>query len=446
MSSKISLTYKKTFWFWLPLAAMWVMMSLEQPAIAAVMARLPNPEPNLAAFGITFSFALFVEGPVIMLLTAGTALPEDKQSYDRLLHFTHILAAGMTAIHLLIAIPPVYRFLVGVIIGAPPEIISLSREAFLILTPWTSMIAYRRVWQGVLIKYDRTIVVPITIAARLVVTTAGLGIGLLLGRYAGAYVGATALSFGVITAAIVAYAFARSTIREHLSEPAPDATAETLTWGDLLEFYVPLALTPLIMLLAHPLLSIGLARAQDPLASLAVWPVITSFLFLGRSIALSFQEAVVALLDDRQSFQTLRRFAVWLAVILGSAFAVAAVTPIARFWYADVSGLSSRLVGFSLLPTMIIALVPGVAALISWQRGLLIHVKRTQPITESVAVNVVVLLTVMVVLMQTVALPGATLAAIALSASVFAEWAYLWWRSRPEAERVQTPAPVVAGD
>lgn len=444
MPRKTILTQKKIFWFWLPLAVMWLMMSIEQPAIAAVMARLPEPEPNLAAFGITFSLALFVEGPVIMLLTAGTALPEDKQSYDRLLHFTHILAIGMTALHLVIAIPSVYRFLVRTIIGAPPEIVDLSRDAFLILTPWTSMIAYRRLWQGVLIKYDRTIVVPITIAARLVVTGTGLAVGLWLGRYAGVYVGAMALSFGVVTATVVAYAFVRSTVREHLSESVPDA--ESLTWRELFGFYGPLALTPLIMLLARPLLSIGLARAPDPLASLAVWPVIMSFLFLGRSIAVSFQEAVVALLDDEQSFHVLRRFSVGLAIVLGGVFAVAAVTPLARLWYADVSGLSPRLVGLSLAPTMLIAFVPGLTTLISWQRGLLVHVKRTQPITESVAVNVAVLTGVMAVLMQTVSLPGATLAAIALTASVFAEWLYVWWRSRTAVDRVQSAVRIGVTD
>ena len=69
---------------------MWLMMAIEQPAITAVIARLPEPELNLAAFGVTFSLALIVESPIIQLLTAGTALPKGKQSYERLLRFTHI--------------------------------------------------------------------------------------------------------------------------------------------------------------------------------------------------------------------------------------------------------------------------------------------------------------------------------------------------------------------
>ena len=169
MSFDKFLTPRRIFWFWLPLATMWIMMAIEQPAISATLARLPNPEFNLAAFGVTWSLALMVEGPVIMLLTAGTALPHDRQSYRRLLNFTHMMTISLTALHLLIGLTPLYGFIVGRLIGAPEDVVELSRHGFLLLTPWTAAIAYRRLWQGVLIRHDRTRVVPITIAARLLV-------------------------------------------------------------------------------------------------------------------------------------------------------------------------------------------------------------------------------------------------------------------------------------
>lgn len=443
MTKKASLTQTRIFWFWVPLAAMWLMMAIEQPAIAAVIARLPAPELNLAAFGVMFSIALVVESPIIMLLMAGTALPTGKQSYERLLHFTHILAAGLTALHLLVGLTPLYRFVVGTLIGAPVEIIEPSRRAFLLMVPWPAAIAYRRLWQGVLIRFDRTNVVPLTIGARLSVSIVILTTGLMTRRFSGASVGAAALSLGVIAAALAAFGFARSTVREHLSEPTPQD--EPLAWRDLLEFYVPLALTSLITLMAQPVLSVGLARAPEPLASLAVWPVIMGFLFLGRSISTSYQEAVVALLGNRQSFEKLHRFTRGLALFLSGLFVLVAVTPAARLWFENIAGLSPQLVAFAIAPTTILALVPGLNALISWQRGLLVYVKRTPTITRAVALNVIVLTTVMLGAGVLLPLAGATIAAIALTASVTTEWAYLWWRSRPAAARVQA-APVGACD
>ena len=94
------LSLGRIFWFWVPLAVMWLMMAVEQPVIAAFVARMREPEANLAAYGVVFALALFVESPIIMLLTAGTALARDRLSYRRLLVFTHLLAGGLTALHL----------------------------------------------------------------------------------------------------------------------------------------------------------------------------------------------------------------------------------------------------------------------------------------------------------------------------------------------------------
>jgi hypothetical protein len=194
MTEKVPLTTSRIFWFWLPLAAMWWMMAVENPMVAAVIARLPEPELNLAMFGVTFSLAIIIESPIIMLLTAGTALARGKYSYERLLRFTHILSWALTALHLLIGLTPLYPLIVGSLMGVPDSILEASRPTFLLMIPWTAAIAYRRLWQGVLIRFNRTGVVPLTIMARLLGSGIILGIGLLVGRFRGADLGAIACS------------------------------------------------------------------------------------------------------------------------------------------------------------------------------------------------------------------------------------------------------------
>jgi hypothetical protein len=419
----------------MPLAAMWLLMAIEHPMVAAVIARLPKPEPNLAIFGVTFSLALIIESPIIMLLTAGTALARDKHSYERLLCFTHILAAGLTALHLIIALTPLYRFIVGSLIGVPAEILEASRLTFLLMTPWTAAIAYRRLWQGVLIRFHRTGVVPLTIIARLIVGGIVLAIGWLSRCFRGADLGAMALSLGAIAAAITAYCFVRPTVRYHLSEPS--SGDEPLAWGDLLEFYVPLALTPLINLAGRPLLVAGIARAARPLASLAVWPVIMGVLFIGRSPAFSYQEAVVALMVDRPSFERLRRFTIGLAGVLTGSFILVILTPAARIFYQSILGLSSELASFAIIPTLILSVLPGLETLISWRHGLLVHLKRTRTITQAVGLNVVVLATI--ILGAGVLHPltsGTIIAAVALTAAIAAQWGYLWLFSRQLGDQI----------
>jgi hypothetical protein len=142
------LTQRHILRLWLPLAAMWLLMSLEQPTLSAVIARLPEPTLNLAAYGLTFALALIVESPVIMFLTLGTALARSRQAYQMLMRFTHIMAWGLTGFHLLLGLSPLYAWILAELVGAPPEVIEPSRIAFLLMAPWSGAIAYRRMWQG----------------------------------------------------------------------------------------------------------------------------------------------------------------------------------------------------------------------------------------------------------------------------------------------------------
>ena len=113
-----ALTQGRIFRFWLPLAATWLMMAVEGPFLAAVIARLAEPVYNLAAYGVAFSLALVVEAPVIMLMSAATALARNRLSYVRLRTFTHLLNAGVT-VAIDVVQQPVEPFLPPVGEGVP---------------------------------------------------------------------------------------------------------------------------------------------------------------------------------------------------------------------------------------------------------------------------------------------------------------------------------------
>ena len=74
------------------------------------IARLPDPKYNLAAHGVAFAFAILIEAPVIMLMSASTALVEDAGSYRKLRNFANTLNIGSTLMLLVALIPPVFDF------------------------------------------------------------------------------------------------------------------------------------------------------------------------------------------------------------------------------------------------------------------------------------------------------------------------------------------------
>jgi hypothetical protein len=397
-------TQKAIFLFWLPLAATWIMMSVEGPFLAAVIARLADPRFNLAAHGIAFAFALLIEAPVIMMMSASTALAENRLSFKRLRNFTYALNALITAVQLLILIPPVFRFLMLDLIAVPGEVADLTYWALWILLPWPGAIGYRRFYQGLLIRDGLTRLVAVGTVIRLT-AMASTGLSLFFSlRPPGAWVGAAALSMGVVAEGIASRIMARGSVRKLLATPEvgddrgarrggtddeSKAREEELTYRRIIRFYYPLALTSIIGLAAQPLLTFFMGRAVAPLESLAVFPVVISLNFLFRSMGLSFQEVGIALMGkNHEHIRSLARFATVLGLAAMGCLALVAFTPLVDFWFVTVSGLTPELAEFALVPTAILVPIPFLSVLLSFQRGILVVARRTRPITVATALEV----------------------------------------------------------
>ena len=423
-----NLNPRRIIWFWIPLAAMNVMMAVENPLITGVIARLPEAKANLAAFGVTFSISLIIESPIIQLLSASTALASGVQPYKKLLKFMHLMAAGLTAIHLLIALTPLYNLIVGTLMGVPSQLVAMSRRAFLLQTPWAAAIGYRRLYQGVIIRYGRTKVIPLTMLARLVAVGIVLAVGWRQPFLPGASLGSLSLSVGVIASGLAAYFLALPSIRRHLT--GVSTHGESLSWRSLLSFYIPLALTSVIALIARPILIMGLAQAPQPLESLAVWPVISAFYFLIGSIAISYQEVVIALFEKPEHKSIFRGTTMISAIGLTVLFLSVAATPLTQIWYRQVAGVSDQLLPFVKTPMLILVLGPAAWLLVSWFRGVQVKKKLTPVITRAMGVNVVVLTGVMIGGARWLPFPGTTTAALAFTFAVIAEAAYLAFASR----------------
>ena len=106
------ITQRYIFSFWLPLAASWALMALEGPFVQAAIARLPDPETHLAAFGIVVSLSITIESPIIMLLATSTALCRDRAAYRVLHRFMLWLNLFVTVVAAVVAFTPVYAWVV----------------------------------------------------------------------------------------------------------------------------------------------------------------------------------------------------------------------------------------------------------------------------------------------------------------------------------------------
>ena len=366
-------------------------MGAEGPLFTWFIASMAEQKINLAAFGsVAFPIALVVEGPIIMLLAASTALCRDWDSFRKVRRFMYAAAGALTLLHILIAFTPLYDVIAGGILGVPEDIMAPGRLGLQILTPWTASIAYRRFMQGVMIRFGKARLVMIGTGLRLLTLLAVLIIMRSTGA-AGIVVGTTAIAAGVVAEAIFARWAIGPILREQM--PAIDPTQDRVNRKSFLRFYLPLAMTPLLTLFIGPAGAAAMSRMPDAELSLPAWQVVHAIVFLMRSTGFAFNEVVVAQWDQPGAKRALTKFALIVAISTSSLLVLIAVTPLSDWLLGDIYKLQPDLKAVCATALLFAMFMPAYQAFQSLFQGQLVHNKRTRGITEAVALYVVVALT-----------------------------------------------------
>ncbi len=403
-------------------------MSIELPVINAFVARLPNPEINLAAYGgIVFPIALIIEAPVIMLLAASTALSRDWKSYQLMKKYTLWLGGFLMFVHLLVALTPMYDFIVNQLLGSPEEIIEPARFSLLLLSTWTISIAYRRFQQGAMIRFGHSKMVGETTFIRLITIATVLTIGMVTKKIEGAHLAGLAQGSGVMMEAIYAGIRVRKILPE--IKAVPEGKPQ-LILKRFLSFYFPLAITSSLWLFWQPLISGTVSRMPNPIESLAVWSLVTGILFMFRSPGVAFNEAVVALQKDSGTFKTLRKFSFILSVIATAVAIVFIISPLSSLWLKYVANLRMDLIPLATLTLVFGIPLPSISMFISFFQGIIVTQEKTSIIAEAVFVFLLIMGIVLTFGFKSKAYFGAFIASAAFSSAHIAQCIWLLIRGR----------------
>ncbi len=407
------------------------MMAAEGPLLAAVIARLPAPTYNLAAHGVAWALAILIEAPVMMLMSAATALVRDRTSYVKLRAFSRGLAGATTGVLLVLLIPPVYHALADDLMGLPSEVSDVTYGALWFFLPWPAAIGYRRFLQGVLIRSGKTRLVAYGTIIRLLAMAGVALLGYLFLDLPGAWLAALSLASGVCAEALAARLMAASTVRALLAGDLDRGAPRAIRYREIAEFYAPLALTSVIGLSVHPLLTFFMGRGVAPVESLAVFPVVHALSFIFRSVGLAFQDAAIALMGERfDHLPELRRFGRALGLATSAGLALVAFTPLSPLYFVTISGLTADLAAFAFTPALLIVLLPALTVQLSLQRAILVQGRQTRQITIASAIEVGSIAACFLTLGWGLGLVGVTAAFASFLCGRIASNGYLAWICR----------------
>lgn len=273
-----------------PLSLSDAAMALGDPLLAMTMTRLPAPQMHLAALGVVKAIANFFESPIIMMLHASTALSGTAASRAALWRFMLGMSALLTLLFGLLGLPAIYTKLMMSGYSLTPDVVHDARSPFLVMLLWPAVIAWRRFFQGLLIRQGRGRYMGMASLGRLGSFALVLAGALALRSSCGSLVGATALMVGLfVEAGLVTY-WARK-------GPAPAEEANVCLPSSLpavWRFYAPLAGTMVLVWGGRAALVALIARSRDAGLALAAWPASWGFVILVANVTRMVQQLVIA--------------------------------------------------------------------------------------------------------------------------------------------------------
>ncbi len=415
------LTTGRVLRFYVPLAINSILMMIEMPVVTAGISRLPEPELNLAAYGLLMSVAYVLVNLAVPLTHTGNALGRSQQAFRLLRTFSLAVCGFVTVVSALIYFTPLYGMVVEGLLGTPPHVARVARPGIQMMVIASFAIGWRRFYHGVLIRHGYTSIIAWITIIRAAVLLAVVAVGVYWGRFAGIEVAAAALAISPAVESAVVTVVAELILRRKGTIRWESDKAFAITYAATVRFFVPLALVLALTATMRPIIAAAMTRLPEPVLSLAAFPVAFGVFNIIYSPLWVLPQIMIALVKDRQSYRVVSQFILRTCLIGWVLLLGATFTPAVDFYMAVVLGVPAH-VREAALPAVRIMSLYVLAA--GWQgqyQGVLVAARKTTTTQLATTVNVVALALALGLGVILGSLPGVIVGAMAYTAGFAAE-------------------------
>jgi hypothetical protein len=193
-----ALTYRAFLAFYLPLVLTAFLTLGTQPILSAALSRMPRAIESLATWTVLTGVLFILESMGVALNEVVVALLDEPGSTGSLRRFTWLLAAITTGLILLMAATPLSLAWFGGVAGLAPSLVELARRALWLALPIPALAVLQSWFQGALLNSRRTRGITEAVIINVLTGAIMLSAGVVLGQWAGLYVGVAAIAAGLI--------------------------------------------------------------------------------------------------------------------------------------------------------------------------------------------------------------------------------------------------------
>lgn len=191
---------------------------------------------------------------------------------------------------------------------------------------------------------------------------------------------------------------------------------------DILLFWIPLVLTWLFMAFEGPYLTALIARLHEPKFNLAAFGVALALLLICEGPILMLISASIALIKNRDSFLTLRRYAISLSLLMTAFMALVACDPFFRLITSDLMELEPEVRSLVRISLWILLPCPFAVGYRRFYQGFLVRSNRTRLVAAGTFIRLVSMTaTALLFYLSPSPVPGAYVGAAGLTAGMVCE-------------------------
>ena len=377
-----TVTIKESYRFFTPLIFMAELHMLSHAIISAFLARMPNPEPILAAYSIAFYLHATLGSPVWACQFVAISFLKDRASTIRLLIFssqTFLLVAWFWA---LIGLTPVGITFFVEVFGTSTDVAKEAQLCILISTLIVPCVFFRSIAYALLMLNRRTTLVTLGTLIRLFGLFAILFV--LQGQTTGATVGMIALTGCIAIESVYATLAA---LKYYLQLPSKKGVLPR--YRELWRFGWPVILMQTAESGIAFTISFFLGRLPQPELAIAAFGVLDAMIRVLLGPLRNLTQAVQTLTKNEADTKVIGTFTIHLGIIFSIIMLMFHIDTVRNYVLKNIMGLSSPLASYvtpALLLTPILALSMTTAA---FTRGQLLASRKTTAIALASVIRIV---------------------------------------------------------
>jgi len=221
-------------------------------------------------------------------------------------------------------------------------------------------------------------------------------------------------------------------------------TASSISQRQILGFWLPLAASWALMGLEGPILQAAIARLANIETQLAAFGIVMSVEIAIESPVIMLLSTSTALVTSAQSYHTMRRFVIWVNLLVTLVAFLVAFTPLYHWLVFTLMGIPAHIAE---------AAQPGMKIMTFWSaaigvrrflQGVLIRQGETRWIGYGTLLRLITSGGIAILLAIVTQLPGVYIASTGLMIGVAGEALFIVWAARPTIARILTRPEVPA--